>query len=152
MMQRPVQRTFKFFACVSLGLLLAWIGVGATEVYADTLRDPTQPPAAIASPAAVVRQPLDDLRAEHIVIVNGVRYLVWNSRRYAVGEEIAGAKIERILENAVWLKTNGTVRKLMLFPNIEKKPVSNDKPAAPPEKTTPLSTPTKPDGKNGLKK
>jgi hypothetical protein len=137
-------------------------------------RDPTQPPAALNAPNSV-RQPLDDLRVEHIVVVNGVRYLVWNSRRYAAGDTVAGARIERISESAVWLKVNGAVRKLLLFPSVEKQPLpnsanaANDKsamntnsatsPASPARaKGTRSSTPRtgssneiKPDEKNGLK-
>ncbi len=85
-------------------------------------RDPTAPPPALNAPLSV-RQPLDDLRAEHIVVVNGVRYLVWNSRRYAVGESLAGARIERISESAIWLESNGTVRKVPVFQGVEKLPL-----------------------------
>ncbi len=136
---------------------IVFVAASATAA-ADTLRDPTVAPLSIASPTTATRDPLEDIRPEHIVIVGGVRYLVWQSRRYAVGEEIAGAKIERILENAVWLKSKGVVRKLMLFPNIEMKPSSGEKTVtasgtnASASNPASASTPTKTDGKNGLKK
>lgn len=97
--------------------------LGGTAADAQTGRDPTQPPAAYAVPMPTTRQPADEFRFEHLVTVNGVRYLVWNSRRYAAGDSINGARIERISENAIWLRTTVGVRKHLLFPSIEKRPL-----------------------------
>jgi hypothetical protein len=101
-----------------------------------------------------VRQPFEELRVEHIVVVNGVRYLVWNSRRYAAGDVVAGARIERISESAIWLKplnANGTIRKLALFPSIEKQPLPNSPSVASATTRTSSSNESKLDEKNGLK-
>ena len=64
-------------------------GVASGQV----MRDPTQPPAAFMAPPAASRAPIDDFKFEHLVTVNGVRYLVWNSRRYTVGDTINGSRI-----------------------------------------------------------
>jgi hypothetical protein len=128
----------------------------ATVVSAAPPRDPTQPPAALTAPMSV-RQPFEELRVEHIVVVNGVRYLVWNSRRYAAGDVVAGARIERISESAIWLKplnANGTIRKLALFPSIEKQPLPNSPSVASATSAKPgtgSSNQSKLDEKNGLK-
>ncbi|MEI6738035.1 MAG: hypothetical protein WCL29_06110, partial [Pseudomonadota bacterium] len=93
-----------------------------------TLRDPTQPPAAYAAPVNSARMPAGVIKPDHLVTVNGVRYLVWNSRRYAIGEMIDGARIERITESDVWLRGADGVRKLTLFSGIEKRPPDSGTP------------------------
>ena len=105
-------------------------------------RDPTRPPAAFAAPAGASHSPSDTFRPEHLVTVAGVRYLVWNSRRYAAGGTILGARIERISETEVWLRGKDGLRKLTLFSGIEKRP---------PNSTAPVITPvpTAMDTKNG---
>lgn len=105
--------------------LIAVLMLCVTHAWSQALRDPTQPPAAFAAPPSALRTPADEFRFEHLVTVNGVRYLVWNSRRYAAGDTIGGARIERISENAIWLRSAGSVRKLLLFPSIEKRPIDN---------------------------
>lgn len=115
------------------GLLLT-VAAGLSEGVASAQvgRDPTQPPPAYASPTpTATRQPVDEFRFEHLVTVNGVRYLIWNSRRYAAGDSINGARIERISENTIWLRSAGSVRKLLLFPSIEKRPLDNSGIASP---------------------
>lgn len=131
--------------------LLALSVTSASSTFAQAtraaLRDPTQPPAVIASPAGVVRSPVDTFRPDHLVTVGGVRYVVWNSRRYAVGETIQGARIERILDTAVWLRGSEGLRKMPLFAGIEKRPPHS---AAPIIKMSPERTSM--DRKNGTAK
>ena len=100
-------------------------GLSSMVAMAEPARDPTQPPAAYGAPAASNRPAAEAFRLEHLVSVNGVRYLVWNSRRYQVGDSISGARIERISESAIWLRSEGSVRKLLLFPGIEKRPLDS---------------------------
>ena len=108
-------------------------------------RDPTRPPAAFTAPAGASHSPTDTFRPEHLVTVAGVRYLVWNSRRYAVGAIIDGARIERISEHEVWLRRADGVRKIPLFSGIEKRPPNSGAP-------TNSSARTSVDGKNGSTK
>lgn len=138
--------------CSSL-LALLLISSGAPEAQAQTLptpqsplairRDPTQPPGILAAPVGVARLPANTFRPEHLVTVAGVRYLVWNSRRYAVGETIQGARIERITDAEVWLRGNDGLRKLPLFTGIEKRSPNSTPPATKPRRAAT-------DGKNGL--
>ena len=106
-------------------------------------RDPTQPPAILTSPVGIARLPGNTFRPEHLVTIAGVRYLVWNSRRYAVGETIQGARIERITDAEVWLRGNDGLRKLPLFTGIEKRSPNSMPPATKPRRAAT-------DGKNGL--
>jgi len=109
-------------------VLLSLVSPTATLGWATTavpLRDPTQPPAAFGTPGRSIRLPIEVLRPEQLVTVDGVIYLVWNGRRYKAGETIDGSRVERISESEVWLKTAGTVRKLPVFAGVEKRPVDS---------------------------
>lgn len=138
--------------CSSL-LALLLISSGAPGAQAQTLptpqspqpirRDPTQPPAILAAPTGIARLPANTFRPQHLVTVAGVRYLLWNSRRYAVGETIQGARIERITDAEVWLRGSDGLRKLPLFIGIEKRSPNSTPPATKPRRSAT-------DGKNGL--
>ena len=126
--------------------LVALSVTGAVDAWAQTpgaaLRDPTQPPAVFAPTAGALRSLADTFKPEHLVMVGGVRYVVWNSRRYAVGATIQGARIERISETEVWLRGSDGLRKIPVFSGIEKRP---------PHSAAPVITPTRTrmDVKNG---
>lgn len=86
------------------------------------LRDPTQPPAINFPTVGGARVPDDNFKPVHLVSVGNARYVVWNSKRYAVGATLDGARIERISENEVWLRNASGLRKVPLFTGIEKRP------------------------------
>ena len=106
--------------CVLLSLVTP-TAMCAWATTAVPLRDPTQPPAAFGATGRSVRLPLEVLRPEQLVTIGGVIYLVWNGRRYKVGDTIEGARLERISESEVWLKSAGSVRKLPVFAGVEKR-------------------------------
>lgn len=130
---------FRLMALALLGCVNAW------QASAQSLRDPTQPPAAYNAPVGGARVALDTFKPQHLMVVEGVRYLVWNNHRYKVGETIDGARIERISESEVWLRRADAVRKIPLFSGIEKRPPNGGAP-------TKTSTRSTLDGKNGLTK
>lgn len=94
---------------------------GAAAAQSTALRDPTEPPAIFSAKPGSVRNPLDSFKPEHLVTVEGQRYLVWKGRRYGVGDSVEGARIERLDETEVWMRSDGDVRKLPLFAGVEKK-------------------------------
>ena len=110
-----------------IALAVALIPFGTSRVNAQGAanpapRDPTQPPVVYSISSGERAAPKSILRPRYIVIVGGTRYLVWNSRRYAVGESIDGARIERISETEVWLRGTEGLQKLHLYPGIDKRP------------------------------
>jgi hypothetical protein len=117
----------------------------AQSAAKPALRDPTQPPTAYAIATGERSAPRAMLKPQQIVTIGGTRYLVWNSRRYAVGESIEGARIERISESEVWLKGADGVRKLSLFTGIDKRPPNSGAPNN-------TSTRSSLDGKKGPQK
>ncbi len=114
-------------------ILAAMTAMGAVAQSSSTapsaplapLRDPTRPPAAYASAQHPVAAPVSVAPAfqpQYVLTVDGVRYLVWNGRRYRVGDTIEGARIERIGESEIWLQGAEGKRKLSLYSGIEKRP------------------------------
>lgn len=108
--RRVIVRTFIFL-----------VGATTGQTPAQALRDPTLPPAIYSTPPGNVRAPAA-FKPEHLMTVNGTRYLVWNNRRYALGESIDGARIERISEDEIWLRDANGTRKLSLYSGIVKRP------------------------------
>lgn len=105
-------------------LLLASVQAHADEPE----RDPTAWPSALRSalaPAAGASgvEPGEPL-IRHVVFADGRGYVVQRGRRYGVGERLDGARIERITEQAVWLREAGQVRREPLYGGVEKRPPS----------------------------
>ncbi|HEX3096712.1 MAG TPA: hypothetical protein VHQ02_03280 [Usitatibacter sp.] len=108
-------------SAASIALLLA-ASAACADARAQSAgrRDPTVPPPAYGAQPEARRDPIEGLRAEHLVTVDGRRYLMWRGRRYAVGDSLQGARIERIEDTGVWIRTEQGVRKLSLFAGVEK--------------------------------
>ena len=91
------------------------------QAHAQQLRDPTVAPAQTtlrASPLSAKPQGVNP-GAFSVIVRDGRRYLVHETRLYAPGQKIGEARIERISETEVWLREGDVVRKLQLFPGIE---------------------------------
>ncbi len=89
-------------------------------------RDPTALPPALRNalgPAGAAPSAEPDGQAiRQVVFVDGRGYVVQRGRRYGVGEQLDGARIERITEQAVWLREAGKVRREPLYGGVEKRP------------------------------
>lgn len=119
----------------ALLLLPALIG------QADELpRDPTALPpalraalaaaqAASAAPTASGAMP-GEAAIRQVVFADGRGYVVQRGRRYGVGDTLDGARIERITEQAVWLREAGQLRRESLYGGVEKRLPAAAAPAA----------------------
>lgn len=103
----------------------------------DLARDPTALPPALraslaAAQAASAASGADagEPAVRQVVFANGRAYVVQRGRRYAIGEMLDGARIERITEQAVWLREAGQVRRESLYGGVEKRPPAAAAPAA----------------------
>jgi hypothetical protein len=116
-------------------LLAAALSAFALSAFAqDPGREPTSWPPALrsamaAASAASAASAADtpDTAIQQVVFANGRAYVVQRGRRYGVGDMLDGARIERITEQAVWLREAGQVRREPLYGGVEKRP-----PAPPP--------------------
>lgn len=115
-------------------LLIAALSSAQAE---EVGRDPTALPGALrsamaaasAASAASGAAPAD-VAIRHVVFTGGRAFVVQRGRRYGVGEQLEGARIERITEQAVWLREAGQVRREPLYGGVEKRPPAAAAPAA----------------------
>ena len=111
---------------VAFSLLLL---IGAARAADEPARDPTAWPTALRSAVAAASAPSAasgvepaDNAIRQVVFANGRAYVVARGRRFGVGELLDGARIERITEQAVWLREAGQVRRESLYGGVEKRP------------------------------
>lgn len=96
----------------------------------ETARDPMTWPVALrsavaaaqAASAAAAAGDAPERAIRQVVFSNGRAYVVVRGRRYGVGESLDGARIERITEQAVWLRESGQLRREPLYGGVEKRP------------------------------
>lgn len=103
------------------GLLLALL---AGLSSAQTLRDPTLPPAIFDSPSTVKNaSPKPTLLANGMALVvrQGQPYLVLGNRLYRDGQQFGAARIEHLSETEVWWREAGVLHKQFIFPGIERR-------------------------------
>ena len=116
-----------------LGVALL-VGVGRAD--AQSLRDPTVPPAAagLASPERAAAPSGIEPGAMTIIVRNGRPYLAVGTRLYAQGQKLGPARIERISETEVWLREGGVLRKVQQFSGIQRRTVTS------PSKNSPIDS------------
>ncbi len=111
-------------------VVLALVAGGA--VFAQDLRDPTQPPAQASMPLAAGTSdvPWGD-EGIAVVVRDGKPFLVNGTRLYGVGQSIGTYRIVRISETEIWLRSGKEVRKLQRFSGIQRKPSPEPKDSKP---------------------
>jgi len=115
------------FAAIVLWLTLTC--AAAATAGDATARDPMLPPpdarpapapgAAPATPAATALP-----QARHLMVVDGVRYVIDGGRRRAVGDLLGGARIERIEDSAIVVRQGRQLQRLPLYAGVVKRPVA----------------------------
>lgn len=94
----------------------------------EPARDPMAWPPALRSAVAAAQAAsaggaeAPDNAIRQVVFSNGRGYVVVRGRRYGVGEQLDGARIERVTEQAVWLSESGRLRREPLYGGVEKRP------------------------------
>ena len=99
----------------------------ASLVSAHSQRDPTLPPTPSQRPltsSEQVKTPIGiESGAMTIIVRNGQQYLVIGTLLYAQGDTIGPVLIVRITETEIWLSEGGMLRKVPLFPSIQRRKV-----------------------------
>lgn len=117
-------------ARMSLVTLVAIVPLIASSfAYADTLRDPTRPPASLGVPVVDgnVAQP-SGLQLQSVLIGPGRVIAVISGQTVRVGDKVGEAQVVEIRESEVVLRTGKELRMLKLFPDIDKRLVFNRAP------------------------
>lgn len=117
-----------------LALLAAMLSPAQAQ---DARRDPTELPTALQASLAAAQAasaasgvPAGETAIRQVVFADGRAYVVQRGRRYAIGEQLDGARIERITEQAVWLREAGQLRREPLYGGVEKRAPAAAAPAA----------------------
>jgi hypothetical protein len=121
--------------------LLVLASAGAQEAP----RDPMQPPPSLrpaASPGGSATAEPPPVVARHLMVVDGVRYVIDNGRRRGVGDLLGGARIERIEDSAVVVRNGKQLQRLPLFAGVVKRPVAEPLPSSTTHTTTPAGSTT----------
>jgi MSHA biogenesis protein MshK len=121
-----------------------------SQALADSLPDPTRPPAelnAVGSSAASAEEGKWVLQS--VLISPSIKSAIIAGQTVDIGERYRGAKLVEISETGVLLQTGKAVRTLKLFPELVKHPASQPEEAVP---GTTLSVPRKHTGKKARRK
>ena len=113
--------------------LLALVAMPFAPAAEPSLRDPLQPPAApraASAPEAAADAGMSAPR--QILVVDGRRYVVEGTRLRGVGDKLGDARIERIGDDAVWLRRAGGVQRVPLFAGITRRPAAPEAAASAP--------------------
>ncbi len=86
---------------------------------AQAQRDPTVPPLGGGSGAGPTR-PRASAGSWPVIVVDGRRHVAVGTRLYAEGQQLGHARIERITETEVWLREGGTLRKVQIYPGVQR--------------------------------
>lgn len=102
------------------------LGYSALTYAAENLSDPTRPPASIGlveqgGAATEATGPV----LQSVLISSGRRVAVISGQNVKLGEKFGDARVVRITESEVVLKTGKDTQTLKLFPDVEKRRVSN---------------------------
>jgi hypothetical protein len=131
-MKHPLLRIARSAPLLGLGLALATPLAGA---QAPT-RDPMQPPPAARAPgpagadgSGATAAPAAPAAPRQLMSVDGRRYVVEGTRRFAVGEMLGSARIERIDDSAVWVREGGTLQRLSVHGGVRRLPAPETLPA-----------------------
>ena len=102
-----------------LGFLLSTVPAIAS---AETLVDPTRPPALIATeqPGSVPAGPM----LQSVLISPKRKEAIIAGKTVRVGDKFGEARVIKISENEVVLRNGSEMQTLKLFPDVEKKPVT----------------------------
>jgi hypothetical protein len=95
------------------------------QAQAQSLRDPTMPPAgavlAVPDPVADASASIVESGGRAVIVRSGKPYLVVGSRLYAQGQKMEQTRIERITETELWLREGSELKKVPQFLGVERR-------------------------------
>ena len=114
---RHSQFRLGFLYCFSLSVICV---APYSSAYADeVLRDPTRPPTVLFAPHE--RETIDvGPVLQSVSFASGRRTAIISGQNVSTGSKVGDARVIRISETEVVLKTGNSLQRLKLFPDVEK--------------------------------
>lgn len=106
-------------SCLRLSCLLGAV-LATTALNAQSVRDPTQPPGSGGAGGGATTARSSQGRWP-VIVVDGLPHVAVGTRLYAEGQMLGNARIERITETEVWLREGRELRKLALYPGVQRR-------------------------------
>ena len=108
---------------IGAAFLFCTLGLVASGSLAQGFVDPTRPPTSIASPVAEGAGPVEASGPvlQSILISPSRVVAIISGQSVKVGDRVGEAKVIKISDNEVTLRTGSDVKVLKLFSNVEKK-------------------------------
>jgi MSHA biogenesis protein MshK len=106
-------------------LSAACMVIASSAIKAESLKDPTRPPAELTRAVADSGSAAANAAApvlQSVLISPGRTVAIISGQAVRLGERYGDARVVRITEREVTLRSGKDVQTLKLFPNIEKKP------------------------------
>ncbi len=89
--------------------------------WADSVVDPTQPPAGLNSMStADTDSGTNTSTIQSVTLTKKQRYAMINGETVKVGDTIKAGRIIQITETDVWVRSGSEVSRIPLFPNVSK--------------------------------
>ena len=110
-------------ACCVMASMMVIVATGV-RAQAQTLADPTRPPAAISAPTGpAAQEEFTGTRLQSILLSSGRKVAVINGTMVPLGGMVGDARVVKITETQVVLKTGAETEVLSMYPGIDKRPV-----------------------------
>lgn len=115
--QRTGAAAIRLYARVSVFCFLSSV---LCPLHAEELPDPTRPPAALTLPSgATVAFAMP--RLQSVLLSSARKAAIINGETIEIGDTYAGAKLIKVSEGEVVLKSDAGLQVLKLFPGVEKR-------------------------------
>ncbi len=102
---------------------------------------PSAAPAAVATAASAVPAPRPG-GSRGILVVDGTRFVIEGGKRHAVGDSVGASRIERIEDDAIWLRDATGVHRMPMFgASVRRAANTTSSPPVAPANATPPATP-----------
>jgi hypothetical protein len=104
--------------------LCARVADGAPNAELSGSRDPMQAPPVLQPPSNATAGQVDDVTGNrppqpYFIMAHGGRLsVIHNAHRLDVGDKLDNARIVRIENDAFWLRENGQLRKVDIYPDV----------------------------------
>lgn len=93
----------------------------AAPLPAQVLRDPTRAPQLPGAEPGAREAPRGVSAPWAVLVIDGKPHLIAGTRRYAEGQMLGAARIERITETEVWFRERGRLRKVPHYPSVQRR-------------------------------